>query len=217
MFNFLLATLMAAVSHIKAQAKKKQISFKNYVLQSKDPSVNVVLLEDSVAVLGVSVAAICMGLTSLTGSPVYDALGSLMIGGLLGVVSTFLIYTNTEALVGRSIPQDQLTHISEALENDVMVRGVYDVKATVMGVDKIRFKAEVDFDGQEVTRSYLDHQDIESMLQDMKKFETLEQLEQFMLRHGENIIDNLGMEVDRIEKEIKNVNPDVRHVDLEIL
>ncbi|XP_071951547.1 proton-coupled zinc antiporter SLC30A9, mitochondrial-like isoform X2 [Antedon mediterranea] len=211
------ATLMAAISHIKGQAKKKQIGFMNYVLQSKDPSVNVVLLEDTVAVIGVTVAATCMGLTSLTGSPVYDAVGSIVIGGLLGVVSTFLIYTNTEALVGRSIPQDQLTHISEALENDVMVRGVYDVKATVMGVDKIRFKAEVDFDGQEVTRSYLDGQDIESMLKDMKEFESLEQLEQFMLRHGENIIDNLGVEVDRIEKQIKKINSDVRHVDLEIL
>lgn len=37
------------------------------VIQSRDPSTNVVLLEDAAAVLGVTLAAGCMGLTSLTG------------------------------------------------------------------------------------------------------------------------------------------------------
>lgn len=37
------------------------------VMQSRDPSTNVVLLEDTAAVLGVILAAGCMGLTSLTG------------------------------------------------------------------------------------------------------------------------------------------------------
>lgn len=46
---------------------------------------------------------------------------------------------------------------------------------------------------------------------------TPEELETFMLKHGENIIDTLGAEVDRLEKEQKKQNPEVRHVDLEIL
>lgn len=42
------------------------------------------------------------------GNPLYDSLGSLGVGTLLGVVSAFLIYTNTEALLGRSIQPDQV-------------------------------------------------------------------------------------------------------------
>lgn len=44
-------------------------------------------------------------------------------------------------------------------------RGIHDVKATDMGMSKVRFKAEVDFDGRVVTRSYLEKQDIEQLLQ----------------------------------------------------
>ena len=54
------------------------------VWRSRNPSVNVVFLEDAAAVLGVVVAASCMGLTSLTGNPMYDSLGSLAVGGILG-------------------------------------------------------------------------------------------------------------------------------------
>ncbi|XP_072857293.2 proton-coupled zinc antiporter SLC30A9, mitochondrial isoform X2 [Pogona vitticeps] len=151
------------------------------------------------------------------GNPHYDSLGSLGVGTLLGIVSAFLIYTNTEALLGRSIQADQLQRLTELLESDPAVRAIHDVKATDMGMSKVRFKAEVDFDGRIVTRSYLEKQDIEQLLQEIQQVKTLEELEVFMLKHGENIIDTLGAEVDRLEKELKKRNPEVRHVDLEIL
>ncbi|CAB1337480.1 unnamed protein product [Coregonus sp. 'balchen'] len=113
------------------------------------------------------------------GNPLYDSLGSLGIGTLLGAVSAFLIYTNTEALLGRSIQAEHVQKLTEFLENDPAVRAIHDVKATDLGLSKVRFKAEVDFDGRVVTRSYLEKQDIEQILHQR--------------------------------------NPEVRHVDLEIL
>ncbi|XP_051505861.1 zinc transporter 9-like isoform X2 [Myxocyprinus asiaticus] len=211
------ATLLVAINEIKKGAHKHGMSFYEYVMQSRDPSTNVVLLEDAAAVLGVVLAAGCMGLTSLTGNPYYDSLGSLGVGTLLGVVSAFLIYTNTEALLGRSIQAEHVQKLTEFLESDPAVRAIHDVKATDMGLSKVRFKAEVDFDGRVVTRSYLEKQDIEQILNDIQQVKTLEELENFMLKHGENIIDTLGAEVDRLEKELKQRNPEVRHVDLEIL
>lgn len=41
------------------------------------------------------------------------------------------------------------------------------------------------------------------VLQDIQQVKTPEELENFMLKHGENIIDTLGAEVDRLEKELK--------------
>uniref|UniRef100_A0A665WLF8 Proton-coupled zinc antiporter SLC30A9, mitochondrial n=1 Tax=Echeneis naucrates TaxID=173247 RepID=A0A665WLF8_ECHNA len=211
------ATLLVAINEIRKSAQKNGLSFYEYVMQSRDPSTNVVLLEDAAAVLGVILAAGCMGLTSLTGNPYYDSLGSLGVGTLLGAVSAFLIYTNTEALLGRSIQAERVQKLTEFLENDPAVRAIHDVKATDMGLSKVRFKAEVDFDGRVVTRSYLEKQDIDQILNDIQQVKTPEELENFMLKHGENIIDTLGAEVDRLEKELKQRNPEVRHVDLEIL
>ncbi|KAM5193207.1 proton-coupled zinc antiporter SLC30A9, mitochondrial isoform 2-T2 [Mantella aurantiaca] len=211
------ATLLVAVNEIRKSARAKGLSFYQYVIQSRDPSTNVVLLEDAAAVLGVVMAASCMGLTSLTGNPLYDSLGSLGVGTLLGAVSAFLIYTNTEALIGRSIQPEQVQRLTELLESDPAVRAIHDVKATDMGMSKVRFKAEVDFDGRVVTRLYLEKQDIDQVLQEIRQVKTPEDLEAFMLKHGENIIDTLGAEVDRLEKELKQCNPEVRHVDLEIL
>uniref|UniRef100_A0A8D2L0E1 Proton-coupled zinc antiporter SLC30A9, mitochondrial n=1 Tax=Varanus komodoensis TaxID=61221 RepID=A0A8D2L0E1_VARKO len=197
------ATLLVAINEIRRSARARGVSFYQYVMQACDPSTNVVLLEDTAAVLGVTLAATCMGLTSITGNPYYDSLGSLGVGTLLGIVSAFLIYTNTEALLGRSIQPDQLQRLTELLESDPAVRAIHDVKATDMGMSKVRFKAEVDFDGRVVTRSYLEKQDIEQLLQEIQQVKTLEELETFMLKHGENIIDTLGAEVDRLEKELK--------------
>lgn len=69
--------------------------------RGQNPSVNVVLLEDMAAVIGVSFAGGCMGLSSYFESHVPDAIGSFFVGGLLAGVASFIIYTNVAALVGR--------------------------------------------------------------------------------------------------------------------
>ena len=82
-----------------------------------------------------------------------------------------MIYTNSGALVGRSIPDDRIDDINRQLEGDIMVRQVYDVKGIDMGNGIVRYlniiqtskfafycnryKAEIDFDGRELARSYL--------------------------------------------------------------
>ncbi|EFN83131.1 Zinc transporter 9 [Harpegnathos saltator] len=211
------ATLMIALHSIRKGAEEKKESFKQYVLEGQDPSVNVVLMEDFAAVLGVVAAAGCMGLTSYLGNPMFDAIGSLIVGGLLGGVASFIIYSNVAALVGRSISQENLDKINAELEADIMVRAIHDVKGIDMGNNLVRYKAELDFDGRELTRSYLDKHDLITMLEEVKSMQNIDELESFLLRHGENIVDMLGGEIDRIELKLKKNHPEIRHCDLEIL
>nr|CAD7194793.1 unnamed protein product [Timema douglasi] len=211
------ATLLVAVNSIRKGASTNSMTFMEYVLRGHDPSVNVVLMEDFAAVIGVGVAATCMGLTSYLGSPIPDAMGSLFVGGILGGVASFIIYTNVAALVGRSIPQERLDKINSELESDVMIRAIHDVKGIDMGNSLVRYKAELDFDGRELTRSYLDKQDLNLLLEEVKAMNDINELEGFMLKHGENIVDMMGAEIDRIELKLRKSNPEIRHCDLEIL
>ena len=43
-------------------------------------------------------------------------------------------------------------------------RSIHDVKATDMGADTVRFKAEVNFDGREVARMHVDMLDLEKLM-----------------------------------------------------
>ncbi|XP_064608720.1 proton-coupled zinc antiporter SLC30A9, mitochondrial-like [Liolophura sinensis] len=210
------ASLIVAINQVRKSAAEKKMKFWEYVWRGYDPNVNVVLLEDLAAVMGVTVAASCMTVTHMTGNPFADSLGSLLIGGLLGGVASFIIYTNTTALVGRSIPLVWKNNISQQLERDRMIRSLHDVKATEMG-GQVRFKAEIDFDGREITRAYLYKLDLEQLLAEMQALKKTDDAELFMLAHGEKIIDMLGEEVDRIEKIMKEQYPELRHVDLEAL
>lgn len=156
---------MLAINMMRKGARRANVSIKEYIYRSHDPSVNVVLLEDAAAVLGVGIAATFMGLTSYFDNAIYDAIGSLIVGGLLGTVASFIIYTNSGALVGRSIPRYKIEDINKLLEGDVMVRAIHDVKATDLGNSMVRYKAEVDIDGRQLTRHYLDAVDLEALLQ----------------------------------------------------
>lgn len=55
------------------------------VLRGRDPSAVAVLLEDSAAVTGVILAATALGLSHITGNSIYDAIGSIAIGGTASV------------------------------------------------------------------------------------------------------------------------------------
>ncbi|CAL1532463.1 unnamed protein product [Lymnaea stagnalis] len=210
------ATLLIAINQVKKSSQALNMGFKEYCMRGVDPNVNVVLLEDFAAVLGVGIAGICITVSALTGSSLADAAGSALIGTLLGSVAAFIIHQNTHQLVGRSIPETERQEISQWLERDRMIRSLHDIKATMMG-GVVRYKAEVDFDGREITRAYLYKQDMDLMLAEVQKLKTVEDLEVFMMNHGEKIIDELGAEVDRIEKALKSQHPEIRHVDLEAL
>ena len=55
------------------------------------------------------------------------------------------------------------------------------------------------------------------MLSEIQSVKDEQELSKFLIKHGEQIVDCLGAEVDRIEKNLKEKHPEVRHVDLEVL
>lgn len=210
-------TLALAVKSIRNSAAEANMGFIEYVASGYDPCVNVVLLEDLAAVAGVVIAAGAMGLSVQINSHIPDAMGSILIGGLLGSVASFMIYTNSGALVGRSIPEEKIREINSQLEGDIMIRAIHDVKGIDMGNGIVRYKAEVDVDGRELARYYLTKCNLTNLMEEIETVKSEEDLAKFLLVHGENIVDCLGEQVDRIERELKEFHPEIRYVDLEVL
>ena len=76
----------------------------------------VVLGEDIAALLGLTFALISVILSILTGNPVFDAIGSIGIGGLLIIISIFLAVKVKGLLIGQSADSETHEGIKMLLE-----------------------------------------------------------------------------------------------------
>lgn len=103
------------------------------------------------------------------GYPIMDAVGSILIGNLLGplppcssisyafsgAISIFLIRKNTKALLGHSTPPARRQKIVKYVLRDPMVHSIHHVKSVQLGVDSISFNADIEFEGKAVASKYL--------------------------------------------------------------
>jgi solute carrier family 30 (zinc transporter), member 9 len=215
LFSFVLEgwTLLIAYKAVRKAADDMSMSFSDYTKNGPDPMGVAVLLEDSAAVLGVLIAASCIGLFILTGNPVWDAVGALLISVLLGAVAIFLVVRNRKALLGQNVHIEMQKKVLNVLEAEPSVDAIHDVKATVLGADSFRFKAEIDFDGTAVAKGWLAGQDTAELFK--RASSDAASFEQFLVEYGEHICNALGDEIDRIEAHIKEHVPGAVHVDLE--
>lgn len=69
-----------------------------FLLQADDPTLVAVVLEDSVAMLGLLFAALGVGLAALTGNGLWDVGFSALIAVMLGLIAFYLGYTNMRFL-----------------------------------------------------------------------------------------------------------------------
>ncbi len=78
-----------------------------FIRHARAPELPVVLLEDFAALIGLILALFGVGLTLLTGSGIWDGLGTLAIGALLVVVAAVLAVETKSLLVGEAATAEQ--------------------------------------------------------------------------------------------------------------
>lgn len=74
-----------------------------FVHRTSDSTLRGVFMEDSAAVVGLLLAADGIALHQVTGHAIFDALGSIAVGLLLGFVAIFLMRRNMDYLLGQEI------------------------------------------------------------------------------------------------------------------
>jgi cation diffusion facilitator family transporter len=83
-------------------------SWRQAITDTRDPTIPLVLAEDTTALAGLTVALIAVGLSQVTGHEFWDPLGSILIGALLCGVAIALAKITHGLLIGESaMPEDQ--------------------------------------------------------------------------------------------------------------
>ena len=189
-------------------AKKGDLGLFAYLRTTTDPTAAAVLLEDAVAILGVVVAAAGIGLAHLTGDPRFDALGAITIGAMLGAVAIWLGVKNRTLLLGPAIPRRTEKEIEAYLRDHPAVQRVRKVRTRIVGAENFRLQAQIDFDGRYLGRK------MAAGITD-EDLSTEEARERFAADFGEKLLDELAIEVDRIEAELVERFPRLKYVDIE--
>eukprot|EP01124_Arcella_intermedia_P022505 TRINITY_DN3363_c0_g1_i1.p1 TRINITY_DN3363_c0_g1~~TRINITY_DN3363_c0_g1_i1.p1 ORF type:complete len:454 (-),score=81.03 TRINITY_DN3363_c0_g1_i1:75-1436(-) len=199
---------------VRKGAKENDMTFFEYLKKGSDPMGVAVVMEDGAALVGLFIAGGSLGMSYITGSTLYDALGSVLIGTLLAYIAGFLIVKNARSLSTRSVPQQKKATLIQFLKQDPIVQSLHDVKAVQIGVEAISLSASIEFDGEAVAKKFLEKNPhiVEDLITHKEDPEAIQRI---MVSYGTQIVSYLGDEVDRIEQELKAKAPEVKFVDLE--
>ncbi|NKC00226.1 MAG: cation diffusion facilitator family transporter [Pseudomonadales bacterium] len=115
------------------------------VRHGKDPTLFVVVFEDTAATLGLLIAMAGLVLFQLTGNAVFDAVASIAIGVVLIITAFFLALESKNLLIGESASIDVRNAISVKLENDPRIISTNEVATLHMGPDFIVVTVSADF------------------------------------------------------------------------
>jgi len=121
------------------------LSYFDAVRRGKDPTLFVVLFEDSAAMLGLIVAFIGILIGQLTGNPYFDGGATIIIGVILGGTAAWLAYETKGLLIGESADTRVIAGIREIARGTQGVVHVNEVLTMHMGPEFILVNLSIDF------------------------------------------------------------------------
>jgi cation diffusion facilitator family transporter len=117
-------------------------SWWGFIREATEPELPVVLLEDFGALVGLLLALLGVGLSVLTGNGVWDGVGTVCIGLLLGVIAVILIVEMKSLLLGEGADAATVGAITRALEAGRVERMIH-VRTQYLGPDELLVGAKI--------------------------------------------------------------------------
>jgi cation diffusion facilitator family transporter len=127
----------------EARPAKGDLSWYRFIRTSRSPELPVILLEDLAALIGLILALGGVGLSLLTGSAIWDAVGSGLIGVLLIAVAIVLAIEIKSLLVGESAEPRSVTAIERALAATTGVERIIEMKTLHVGPEEVLVAAKI--------------------------------------------------------------------------
>lgn len=128
---------------VESRPLKGASTWWQFIRRSRNPELPVVLLEDTGALIGLVLALGGVGLTVLTGNPVWDGVGTMAIGALLGVIAVVLMTETHSLLIGEGATREDCRAIRAAIEETPHVDRVIHLRTQYLGPEEMLVGAKV--------------------------------------------------------------------------
>lgn len=125
------ASLYGCITQVRKLKYKR--SLWNWVKNSRQSELIVVLGEDVAALLGLFFALVAIILAIVTGNPIFDAIGSIGIGVLLVLVSIFVSIKVKSLLIGQSADDETRAAIHAFLETQPEIERIMNLITLQLG------------------------------------------------------------------------------------
>jgi cation diffusion facilitator family transporter len=139
------SSLIRAARQAESEAEHRRRSFARHLRVSRDPTVKTVVFEDSAAVIGLLLAAVGLGLTTLTGNVFWDGLASVLIGVLLAVVAFILGRDTKGLLIGEGALPEERDAIMRVFDEHPRVLSLEELLTMALGPASLLVAARLDF------------------------------------------------------------------------
>ncbi|MFC2177301.1 cation diffusion facilitator family transporter [Actinomycetota bacterium] len=130
---------------------KGQSDWWGFIKNSRVPELPVVLLEDLGALLGLTIAFASVAIAVIFDAPVWDGIGTLAIGLLLGAIAVVLAIEMRSLLLGESATPKNLELIRKAMSESPNVNRLIHLRTQHIGPDELLVGAKIAFDGKLAT------------------------------------------------------------------
>jgi cation diffusion facilitator family transporter len=137
---------LRAVRQTRREARQAGKPIARYARESRDPSVKMVLFEDTAALIGIAIAAAGIGLAQLTGQAFWDRTASVVIGLLLISVAVWMARDAGHLLVGSAARPEERATMERVIERHPDVVEVRELLTMALGPNALLVAARVDLD-----------------------------------------------------------------------
>ncbi len=202
-------TLSIALKELKGKRK-----FSDKIFKDADPVILAVVYEDGAAVLGVFVALIAQFLMYFTNNNIYDSVGGIIVGLILGFLAIVLIVKNYHYIIGKPLSEQVKEDIIEFLLKDPCVENVSDFKSVAVDINKYRISITVEWNGSPLYEEMYEAGDLREEFDEVKN--DFKEFTKMIFKNTDRIPRLVGNHIDKIEKNIVEKFPQITYVDIEI-
>jgi cation diffusion facilitator family transporter len=142
-------SFVQATRQTRDEARRLGLRPLKFIANTSNPTLRAVFAEDAAALVGLLIAGIGIFLHQVTGNAVWDAVGSILVGLLLGVVAIFLIGRNRDYLVGQAVRPELWRQAYDELNGSAEVERVTFLHLEFVGPGRVFLVAAVDLTGDD--------------------------------------------------------------------